>query len=315
MASAPRPDPAPPAIALDVSPERALIAIGWMALTGLCFVAVTGIVRWLGPAVPAPEAAFLRYLFGFVMLLPFLGRLLAVPRSARQWAVHLLRGLAHAGAVMLWFYAMARIPIAEVTAIGYTAPIYTAVGAALFLGERMAARRMAAIAVAFIGALIIIRPGFRELSTGHLAQVASAPLFATSYLIAKLLTRDESPQVIVGMLTLTVTVALAPPALAVWQPPRLADLAALAAVAAFATLGHYTMTRALEAAPVAVTQPVTFLQLVWATLLGIIAFGEPADPWVLLGGAIIIAAVSYVSWREAVLRRRATTVPPPAMKL
>jgi drug/metabolite transporter (DMT)-like permease len=86
-------------------------------------------------------------------------------------------------------------------------------------------------------------------------------------------------------------------------------------VAVFATFGHYAMARAFAAAPLTVTQPVTFLQLVWASLLGWLAFDEAVDPFVLLGGAMIIAAISYMTWREATARRRAITPPADAAKL
>ena len=88
------------------------------------------------------------------------------------------------------------------------------------------------------------------------------------------------------------------------MPVSLTQVGWLAVVAVWATAGHYCMGRAFAAAPVAVTQPVVFLQLVWATLLGAIAFGEAIDPFVILGGGVIVAAVSYITWREAVLRRR-----------
>ena len=88
----------------------------------------------------------------------------------------------------------------------------------------------------------------------------------------------------------------------------------LGLVAVFATIGHFTMTKALSAAPLAVTQPVTFLQLVWATLLGALVFGEAVDIWVLTGGGIIIAAVSFISYREWVLSRRQSTPPAAAIK-
>lgn len=112
---------------------------------------------------------------------------------------------------------------------------------------------------------------------------------------------------LVALLSLTVTIGLAPFAIAAWVQPMLAQLGQLAVVAAFATLGHYSMARAFAAAPLTVTLPVTFLQLVWATLLGVIAFGEPVDPFILIGGAMIIAAISYMTWREAQIRRQAVT--------
>lgn len=287
--------------------------ITWMIVTGLLFVGVTGIVRYLGADIPAPESAFIRYLAGTLIIFPIVARALMRPRPARAWAVFTLRGVAHSVAVSLWFFAMARIPIAEVTAIGYTAPIYITIGAALFLGEHMAARRIIAVGVAFLGALVIIRPGFREIEMGHLAQLLSAPLFAVSYLTVKSMTRTEKPGDIVAILSVFVTLGLLPMALWDWVSPSLHDVIWLSVVAGLATLGHYTMTRALEAAPVAVTQPITFLQLVWATALGALAFGEAVDGWVLTGGGIIIASVSFISWREARLKRQSTP-PAPATK-
>jgi len=290
------------------------IAIGWMLLTGLMFVAVTGIVRYVGSDVPAAEAAFIRYVIGLGLILPFMWRHIIGGMERRILATYTLRGFCHALGVILWFYAMARIPIAEVTAIGYTSPIYITIGAALFLGESLAMRRILAVCAAFLGAMIILRPGLQEISAGQVAQLVSAPLFAVSYLVAKGLSMRESPFVVVGMLSVFVTIGIAPFAYAVWIPPSLEDVLWLGLVAVFATLGHFTMTKALKAAPLMVTQPVTFLQLVWASLLGAFAFGEAVDFYVLLGGGVIIASVSFISYREWRVSRRAATPPAVATK-
>ncbi|MEN8742161.1 MAG: DMT family transporter, partial [Phaeobacter gallaeciensis] len=207
------------------------------------------------------------------------------------------------------------IPLAEVTAMNYLAPVYVTIGAAVFLGEKLALRRIAAIIAALIGALIILRPGFREISPGHIAMLAAAVVFGGSYLLAKFTVDGTNPVVVVAMLSLWVTAGLAPFAAAVWVTPTLAELGILFAVACFATAGHYTMTLAFSAAPVAVTQPVTFLQLIWATLLGALVFDEAIDIWVVSGGALILGAISFITWREAVLKRRAITPPVPATKV
>jgi drug/metabolite transporter (DMT)-like permease len=112
---------------------------------------------------------------------------------------------------------------------------------------------------------------------------------------------------VVWILSVTVTLGLLPFAIWVWVPITLAQVSWLAVVALAATAGHYCMTRAFAVAPISVTQPVTFLQLVWATMLGYFVFGEGVDPFVLTGGAVIIGAVSYITWREAQMKRRAVT--------
>lgn len=276
-----------------------------MALTGVMFVCVTAIVKYIGDDVPAAQSAFLRYILGLVFLIPMIKPILAARLTRRQIALFSARGFAHTLAVILWFYAMARIPIADVTAMNYLSPVYVTVGAALFMGERLPPRRLGAVFVALVGAFIILRPGFREITPGHFAMIFTAMGFAAGYLMAKQLAGEVAPSVVVGMLSVTVTIFLAPFAIAVWVPVSWENIGWLFLVACFATAGHYTMTLAFASAPLTVTQPVTFLQLVWAVLLGAFAFGEAIDGWVLLGGAIIMAAVSFITWREAVAKRAA----------
>lgn len=300
---------------IDDPANRPVEGVLWMLATGLCFVAVTGSVRYLGTGLPAAQSAFLRFVFGSVLLAPVLARVLRAGLPKGSLSLFAVRGALHSLATVLWFYAMARLPVAEVTAIGYLNPIVVTLGAAVLLGEKLAARRLTAIAVALLGALIVLRPGLRELSPGLLAQLSAAIFFGLSYLIVKRLSALASATEVVAMMSLTVAIGLLLPALAVWVRPDLTQIAILVLVTLFATAGHYCMTRAFVAAPLAVTQPVVFLQLIWATLLGAFVFGEAVDPYVLAGGAMIIAAISYMTWREAQLRRRAVTPAPVAAKL
>ncbi|MFS4580294.1 DMT family transporter [Phaeobacter sp. C3_T13_0] len=287
--------------------SQPLKGVFWMLMTGFCFVAVTALVKYLGDRIPPAESAFLRYLLGLVFLVPMIGTLRRTRITTRLWGLFALRGFVHTLAVILWFFAMTQIPLAEVTAMNYLSPIYVSIGAALFLGERMALRRVGAILIALVGALIILRPGFREVEAGHMAMLVTALGFGASYLLAKTTVDGTNPVVVVAMLSIWVTAFLAPFAAVVWVTPTLWELSILFAVACFATAGHIAMTLAFASAPVTVTQPVTFLQLVWATLLGALVFGEAVDVWVVAGGCLILAAVSFITWREAVPKRRALT--------
>ena len=277
-----------------------------MVLTGVMFVGVTVAVRYLGTSMNPVQAGFIRYAFGLLMVLPLLSRAGVLSLHSKRIGFHALRGLAHGCGVMLWFFAMSRIPIAEVTALGFTAPVFTTLGAALFLRERLRSYRVIAMLAGFAGALLILRPGFREIDIGALAQVAAAPLFACSFLMAKSATRTESSTMIVVMLSVFCTLTLALPALAVWRTPTLEELELLFATAALATTGHYCMTRAFKAAEVSAVQPFTFLQLVWATLLGLVLFDEHPDLWIALGGALIVTAASWMAHREVQSQRRLT---------
>jgi Predicted permease, DMT superfamily len=295
-------EPAAAAPTPDTSPIKGVL---WMMLSGLCFVGMQAGVKYLGPVIPAPQSAFLRYALGLVYVLPVIGTLRRTPIEPALWRAFGWRGVAHTVAVMLWFYAMTRIPLAEVSAMGYLNPIWISIGAALFLGERLRARRIIAIGVAIAGALVILRPGLRELNTGHVAMLGTSLLFAISYLMAKQLSSRASAGIIVGMMSLTVTLGLAPFALAVWEPVTWQQVGILFLIATCATAAHYSMTYAFMAAPITVTQPVTALQLVWAVVLGATFFAEPVDLWVVAGGVMVVSAVIFIALREHQLRRAA----------
>lgn len=296
------PDTPKPAIAVPIS--RPGMGIFWMLVTGICFVSVTASVKMVGDAVPSTQAGFLRYALGLIFLIPMLPAVRRVRVRGALGGLFLARGMAHALAVSLWFFAMARIPIADVTALNYLNPVYVILLAVVFLGERLGPWRIAAVAVAFIGTFVIIRPGFREIDPGHIVMLFAAVAMAASYFLAKLLSQRVAAEVVVFYLSIIVPAVLLPFVLPVWVPVAWVNLGWLFVCAAFATAGHYTMTLAFRAAPLTVTQPVAFLQLVWATLLGVLVFSEPVDGFVLLGGGMIIAAVSFITWREAMRGRR-----------
>ena len=282
-----------------------LRGIFWMAVPGILFVAVTAIVRHLGTDMNAVQAAFIRYVFGLILLVPILFRIGNFARERKIMGLHAARGVIHGIGVMLWFFAMAKIPIAEVTALGFTAPIFTTLGAAFFLGEKLHLHRVGAVLIGFGGALIVLQPGFQAINIGSIAQLTAAPLFACSFLIAKRLTRTESSPAIVAYLSIFVTLTLLLPALMVWRTPTLIELGWLFAIAACATAGHVTLTQALKSADITVTQPIQFLQLVWATLLGLTLFGEQPEIWTWVGGGIIVASATYIARRETRTRRAA----------
>ena len=238
-----------------------------MVVSGLCFVAVYAIVKFLGTEVPPAQSAFLRYLLGLVFIIPVLKEFFQTKFTREEYVLFAIRGVFHTIGVICWFYAMTEITIAEVTSLNYLTPVLLSLSAILILGESITLRRMLAIFVALVGTLLILRPGFRELSPGHLAMMITVVSFTVSYLIAKKATGRLNAEMIITMLSLTVTVGLFPIAAVVWIPPTNEQLFLLFLVAFFATAGHYTMTKAFYSAPVTATQPVTFLQLVWATML------------------------------------------------
>ena len=269
-----------------------------MLLTGLCFVAVMVSVKFLSKDLPPTQAAFFRYLFGLILILPLIR--LQFKKSTKKIPIlkHGLRGVVHGLAVVLWFFSVANIPMADVTAINYLTPIFTTIGAILIFKEAITFNRIFALILSFIGAMLILKPGYEVLSNGKIAQLLSTIFFAISYLIAKNLTKTESTHSIVIFLTLFATITLLPFTLLIWTKPIMADLLLLLGVAILGTLGHYFMTIALSLAPLTITQPVIFFQLIWSTLIGLLLFDESLDFFILIGGALIVIAIVRLSANE-----------------
>jgi len=277
-----------------------------MVITTILFVGVTASVRFLEGEVPAPQAAFLRYLIGTLLLTPALISLIKVKPNKPLMKKFVLRGFVHSFGVTMWFYAMSVMPVAEVTAIGFLTYIFVSIGACLFLNEKLHKHRLTAIIISFLGALIILRPGFKEIGNGQIGMLIATIVFTLSYLIAKIVSKERSSSEIVAMLSIFTTIFLIPTAIHSWEPLSIKSLIILTFTAVIATLGHITMTKAIKLAPMVVTQPILFLQLVWASMVGLFIFDENFDPFVILGGTIIMICVCYVSYREHKLGKKIT---------
>ena len=161
-----------------------------------------------------------------------------------------VRAVCHALAVLCWFYAIMRIPLAEVNALLNLGPVYATLGAALYFGEKLRLRRITAIMVSFLGALVIIRPGFAEFNLGTLAVLVTAPLFAVSDLIAKALKSRLDDNVIIITLSGGIALASLIPALVVWQPMSVMNWVGVFAIGLCATLGHVTLMKSFPGADV-----------------------------------------------------------------
>ena len=280
----------------------------WAAASGALFSVLNATMRGLAQQLDPMQAQFLRYLFGLLVMLP----LLLHGRLADWWPRNLpgqfTRGAVHTLGLVLWFVALPHIPLADTTALGFTTPLFIMVGAWLFLREPMRWERWAATALGFAGVLIVLGPRLGGGSGGgghHLLMLASAPVFAVSFLITKVLTRTESAGVIVVWQALSVTLFSLPMAVLTWQSPSAWQWLGFALCGLLGSGGHYCLTRSFHAADISATQSVKFLELLWAALLGWLMFADVPTQTTLLGGVVICTATLWVARREH--RRSALT--------
>ena len=257
-------------------------ALLWSMGAGLLFSVLNAIARTLTQHLHPMEAQFLRYLFGVAVMLPLVARAGLAAYRPQRIGGQFLRGAVHALGLMLWFSALPKIPLADMTAIGFTGPIFS---------------------IGFAGMLVVLGPKFAgsgvQAGWWHLVMLASAPVFAASYLLTKALTRSETTEVIVFWQALTVTAFSLPLALPVWQWPSAWQWAGFAVCGLLGTFGHYCLTRSYRQADISATQSVKFLDLIWASLLGLAVFGDIPTLSTLIGGAIISAATIWLARRES----------------
>jgi drug/metabolite transporter (DMT)-like permease len=210
------------------------------------------------------------------------------------------RGGVHTIGLLIWFAALPHISLADTTAIGFTTPIFIMLGAVLVFREAMRWERWVAAALGFGGVLIVVAPKLSG-SGGifEFVMLASAPVYAASYLMTKALTRYERAEVIVAWQAISVTLFSLPLALLHWQTPSLAQMLLFVVCGLLGSAGHYCLTRSYAAADISASQSVKFLDLVWATLIGWLVFAEGPSRSTLIGGVVICASTLWIARRES----------------
>lgn len=260
-------------------------------------------VRHVSDGMHSFEIVFFRNLFGLVAILPLALRAGIGNLKSRQPGLQLLRSAFGLVAMFTWFYALSVVPIAQATALSFTSVIFGSIGAALLLGERMRLRRWSAVLAGFAGTLVILRPGFGDVDPAALIVVLSSICWAGALLTVKRLSATDSVVCIVTWNSILLTVLSLPVAIPVWVTPSTEQLLWLSLIGLLATLGHLAMTGAFKASDATVVFPVDYTRLLWATVIGYLAFGEIPDIWTWIGGTIIFTSTTYISYREATLRR------------
>ena len=275
-------------------------AMLWAALAGFLFVSLNTIVRSLAQDLDPFQAQFLRYVMGLMLFTPWLIKNGLAAYKPKQVSGQFTRGAFHTVGLMLWFYALPKIPIADTTAIGFVGPIFIMIGAAWFLGEKMHVDRWIASLLGFAGVMIVVGPHLG--GTGgwyNLVMLASGPLFAVSFLMTKALTKYESTRVIVFWQSLTVSIFSLPLAIIYWKTPTVAQWGLFVICGALGSLGHLSLTKAFRTADISATQALKFLELIWAAAWGWLAFNDVPTQTTLIGGAVICTATIWIARREA----------------
>ncbi len=256
-------------------------------------------------------AVFYRSVFGVLLLVPVFLRAGGVKLTTRRPGLHAWRILFNSVAQMAFFWGVALTPLAKVAALSFTAPLFATVMAVLFLGEVIRARRITALALGFAGVLLIVRPGAVPLDAGVALLLFSAFCWSVVLNLLKLLSSTESPLTMTFYLSVAMTPITFVAALFVWQVPTLEQLFWLVCVGGLGSLGQILLAEGFKHADTTAMMPMDFTKLLWAVAIGVLFFAEWPDLWTLMGGTVIFASTSYITWRESQLREKGGGRPKP----
>jgi drug/metabolite transporter (DMT)-like permease len=259
---------------------------GWLA--AMLTLTVAG--RELTDELPVFVLMLWRSFLGVLFIAPFIlwsgGRLVRTTRI--RW--HMMRNLTHYSAQFCWFLAISLIPLAEVISIEFTMPLWTAILAAIFLGERLTLRRITAVALGFAGILVIIQPGLSPVGLGQIAALYAAIVFAVSIIMTKSLTRTEDSLTIVFYMFLLQGLIGLLPALNVWVWPSADKWPWLLALGLAGTASHFCLSQAIATADTGIVIPMDFLRVPLTAVLGWLLYAEGISVWLVLGAAFILLA-------------------------
>ena len=273
---------------MDRTPSISLAALwmaGWLALMLIIAIAGREAVREMNVF----QLMEVRSVLGFLMLYPLIrakGGFNVV--KTQRLPQHVARNLIHYGAQLGWFFALTLIPIGQVVAIEFTMPIWTAILAAMFLGERMTVWKIAAIVLGIVGVVIIVRPATGEVNPGQLIALAAAVGFGISVTMVKSLTRTEHTLAILFWMLVVQSAAGFLPALYVWTWPPNHIWGWVVVIAFCGTFSHYCMARAMLHADATVVIPMDFLRVPLTAAAGWLIYSERLDVFTVLGAGLIL---------------------------
>lgn len=291
-----------PARAIEL-PEHPVRGIVMMCAAVFCFVVMNTLVKALAPDYSVAQIIWARYFFHFLLILLLFPRRIPTLLVTRRRGLQVLRSVLVLLATLCMYTALRYLPLADVVAITFIAPLLVTGMSTLVLGERVGPRRWAAVGVGFVGVLVIIRPGLGVAHWATVLPVLMATFYATYQIVTRLIRGAATPLNSLFYLALVGVVVTSIIAPFDWIWPDWRAWLMLIGTGFFGGLGHFAIIRAYESAPAATVAPFAYTELLWALAIGAAIFADFPDRWTLAGAAIVAFSGLYVLHREQVKGR------------
>ena len=248
-------------------------------------------------------AGFLRFLFGFILILPFIFYSKFQNFKTPNLKIHLTRGVLNIPMMLLGFSALQFIPLEQIKAISFITPIIVVVLSVIFLKEKIYLIRIGALLIGLIGVFVILRPGIVPINVGAYLVLCSCAIWSVVVIITKFAARVDSAFTILSYQYTLVTFLSFPIALYFWQSPSSVTLIYLIFAGIAGTIVHLCINTAYKLTDLSVLQPVNFSRLLIASFFGFIIFDEIPDVWTIIGGLIIFSSILIITYRESYLKK------------
>jgi drug/metabolite transporter (DMT)-like permease len=275
----------------------------WLVSGGFIFTSTSAMIRLLSAEIESVQTAFFRAALSVILLLPMIAAGRVKPWHSKRIVGHFWRTAMGTGSMVLGFYAVSMLPLADATAIAFSQPLFSVVVAVVILGEKVRWRRWSATAIGFAGVLIMVRPGEGSLQLGALVALANAAAVSLSILLVRRLSDSETPLMILTQFAIFSTLLLALPAIWVWRWPDLWGWVLAIGIALSATVGQYFWVQAFKSGEMSAVAPFEYMRLPFAVFVGWLIWGEMPVIWTYVGASIVIGSALYIAHREHQLAR------------
>ncbi len=275
-----------------------------LALTAsFCAVLMSVFLKLAQSDVNVFTVGFLRFFFGFLIILPFILSSQFKIYSTNNFKFHLTRSIINVPMMILGFAALMYIPLEQIKAIGFLSPIIVVILSVIILKEKIFLIRILALIIGFIGVIIILRPGIIEINIGAYMVLISGLMWSTVIIITKFMSKEDSPMTILTFQYTFVSLFTLPLAFFFWNNPSYECLLYTFLSAIVGTILHLCINTSYRLADLSVIQPVWFTQLIFASAFGFIIFGEIPDGWTWAGGILVFSSVLIITYRENYLKK------------
>ncbi len=265
-------------------------------------------VKFLSSDLHPLVICFYRCLLGLILILPFVAKNNFQALKSNNIKLQFGRSMINVISMICWFSAIGIMHFEKATALGFTTPLFTTVLAVFFLGEIIRFHRTAALALGFIGIIVIVRPGYVPFEFGTVLMLVASLSFSFVLIFVKKLSAVDSSLTIIFYHLLFMTPVFFVLSLFYWQTVNLHQLGIFALMGVAGLLSHWCITQSLKLSDTTFVMPLQFTKLIWASMIGLLLFAEKPDFWTWMGGIIIFISVVYITYREA-FKKKGTAEP------